>query len=81
MLFGVFEEHLKKLSQTMQLNIDLINRNKSIFEKYYGKDNKTFQCYLRILLKQLQKLGERDIIYIIFDKSYKINIQAIKKYK
>lgn len=31
MLFGVFEDHLKKLSQVMQLNCDIISRSKDIF--------------------------------------------------
>lgn len=33
------------------------------------------------MLKKLQSLGERDVIYMLFDKSFKLNLQKLKKFK
>ena len=86
MLFGVFEQHLKKIAQVMQLNIDLIKRNKAILQKYYvganvANSSRIFRYYCMVLLKQMQCLGQREVIYMLQDRSYKIKLSSIKKYR
>jgi hypothetical protein len=81
MLFGVFEEHLKKMGQVMQMNAETVARNKSIFQKYYPSNGRMLQYYLLIMLKHLQQLGSRDIIYMLYDKSYRLPLKDIKKYR
>ena len=81
MLFGVFEEHLKKIAHTMQLNTDIIAKNKAIFDQYYPNNKKVFGYYLSTVLKHLSNLGEKSVIYMLYDNSYTISIKDIKKYK
>ena len=57
MIFGVFEEHLKKLSHIMQLNNEIVTKNKVLFEKYYPNNKKILCYYLHIAMKHLQALG------------------------
>jgi serine/threonine protein kinase len=81
MLFGVFEEHLKKIGQTMLLNSEVIKRTTTIFEKYYAGDRKFLEYYFMLILKKLDSLEQREVIYMIYDQSFKIKVKDMEKYQ
>ena len=80
-MFGVFEEHLRKIAHTMQLNTDILVKNKVLFEQYYPNNKKVLGYYLLTMLKNLSHLGEKTVIYMLYDNSYKISLKNIKKYR
>ena len=41
----------------MQLNTDIIGKNKIIFDQYYPNNNRIFGYYLLTVLKHLHHLG------------------------
>lgn len=81
MLFGVFEEHLKKVGQVMLLSGELMQKVSSLFLKHYSGNKKVLEYYFLTFLKRLQSLGSREVIYMFYDTSFKIPVQSIKKYK
>ena len=59
MIFGVFEEHLKKISQVMQLNAEVIQKLKTLYLKYYESNKQILEYYILTVLKKLQNMGKR----------------------
>ena len=55
MIFGVFEEHLKKVGKIMCFNTDIIRKNKEIHENYY-RDSTSLLYYFMIIAKKLRNL-------------------------
>lgn len=75
MLFGVFEEHLKKIGQIMLLNTETIHRVKETYLKYYPANKKVLECYFLLVLKKMQRLSLKNVIYMLFDRSYNLSMK------
>ena len=68
----------------MQLSTEAINRNSRLYHEYFGKDkaaSKVWEYYLLLIIKNLEKLKEREIIYMLYDRSYRVKLKEIKKFQ
>jgi hypothetical protein len=65
----------------MLINLDIITRLQHIFVDYYPTQTKILECYLMVILKKLQELAGREVIYVLGDSSYKIKLRELKKFK
>ena len=65
----------------MLINIDVITKLQHIFADYYPTQTKIIECYFLVVLKKLQELASREVIYVLGDSSYKIKLRELKKFK
>lgn len=65
----------------MLINIDVITKLQHIFVDYYPTQTKIIECYFLVVLKKLQELASREVIYVLGDSSYKIKLRELKKFK
>jgi len=65
----------------MLINYNTITRLQHIFVDYFPTQTKILDCYFLIVLKKLQELANREVIYVLGDSSYKIKLNELKKFK
>lgn len=79
-MFGVIEEHIKKLYETLLVNEKKLKANIDLFKNQYANQDEILEYYLLVSQKKLEELMKRDIIIILEHRSIKVESAKINKF-
>lgn len=80
LIFGVIQEHIKKMFQNFLMNQKRIEKNIRMFKKYYEGQQIILEYYLCVILKKLSSFDDKSFIVVLEDTNIKLEISKIQDY-